>query len=100
MDNFNDQLRRTAETTGRADLANQCQGRALSEKEHELADALSAVFDELGHDFQAVAAALTERKIIKPLSGGTDWTALSLEQELQKINAELDAAYLEDGYGA
>ncbi|MGH6763669.1 MAG: recombinase-like helix-turn-helix domain-containing protein [Phyllobacterium sp.] len=97
---FNDQLARQAATTGRPALANQCRGRELTPHEQALADALSLIFGEKGHDFDVVAAELTRRGVSKPHSGGSDWTEASLEHELKIINAELDAAYLENGYGA
>ena len=37
---------------------------------------------------------------IRSSSGRPDWTAETLAAELQAINADLDAAYLENGFGA
>ena len=42
-----------------------------------------------------------EKGVVAPKSGRTDWTEeLLLAEELAAINAELDAAYAEAGYGA
>ena len=43
---------------------------------------------------------LTERGFAAPVSGRTDWTADLVHDELVAINAALDAAYAEHGYGA
>jgi hypothetical protein len=52
------------------------------------------------HDYTAVAAALAERALPAPMSGRTDWTEALLAEELTAINADLDAAYEANGYGA
>ncbi|MEL4072420.1 recombinase-like helix-turn-helix domain-containing protein [Ochrobactrum sp. GPK 3] len=97
---FNDMLSRHAEATGSASLAHQCRGRAMTPDEQALADVISAFYAEMGHDFQALAGELNRLEIAKPHSGGSQWTLEELENELKLINAELDAAYKENGYGA
>jgi hypothetical protein len=52
------------------------------------------------HDYAAVASALAAKGVVAPKSGRTDWTEALLAEELAAINAELDAAYAEHGYGA
>jgi len=100
MDAFKDRLSQRARDTGRPALAHQCRGRELTEAELALASALMDIYGSGTHDFDAVAEALTERKVAAPLSGATDWTAEKLNDELAGINAQLDAAYAENGYGA
>jgi hypothetical protein len=100
MDAFKDRLSQRAADTGRPALANQCRGRALDEREQALADALMSVYGEGSRDFTATAAGLAERGVIAPRSGRTDWNEQLLTEELTAINAELDAAYEADGYGA
>ena len=51
-------------------------------------------------DHAAVAVALAAKKVIAPMSGRTDWTGTLLADELAAINADLDTAYAEHGYGA
>jgi hypothetical protein len=81
-------------------LMHQSLGRALTQEERALADALEAVFRSGEQDFEDVARAL-ERNGVKRPSGATgSWTAAVLEQELAEINASLDAAYAENGIGA
>lgn len=81
-------------------LMHQSLGRAFTQEERALADALEAVFRSGEQDFEEVARAL-ERDGVKRPSGATgSWTAAALEQELAEINASLDAAYAENGIGA
>lgn len=100
MDAFKDRLSERAQDTSRPALAHQCRGRALSEAENTLASALMEIYRTGTHDFAQVAAALAERKVVAPLSGRVDWDLALLTDELVGINAELDAAYAEHGYGA
>ncbi|SMH38294.1 recombinase-like helix-turn-helix domain-containing protein [Maritimibacter sp. HL-12] len=100
MDAFRDRLSQRAHDTGRPALAHQCRGRDLTEAEKALASALMDIYGSGTHSFDAVAEALTERGIVAPLSGTSDWTAEKLDAELAGINAALDAAYAEHGYGA
>lgn len=100
IDAFKDRLSERARDTSRPALAHQCRGRELEAQEVALAEALVAVYGSVGHDFAKVAEALTERGTVAPKSGRTDWTEALLAEELTAINADLDAAYAERGYGA
>jgi hypothetical protein len=98
-DAFRD-LMAEARRTGRPELAHQSLGRPLSDREHALADALMAIHAGGITDPAGIAAALSGKGIAAPGSGRTVWTAALLEAELAAINADLDAAYLENGTGA
>lgn len=100
MDAFKDRLAQRAHDTGRPALANQCRGRELQPAEDALATALMEIFGSGIQDFATVAAELRNRGVTAPKSGRTDWTLDLLGEELEAINAELDAAYREHGYGA
>lgn len=100
MDAFKDRLSERARDTSRPALAHQSRGRALSEAEAALATALMEIFGAGVHDFAQVAAELSARKLAAPVSGRTDWSLALLTEELVAINADLDAAYAEHGYGA
>ena len=52
------------------------------------------------HDFGKVSAALSARGLAAPVSGRTDWSEALLTAEFATLNADLDAAYAENGYGA
>lgn len=81
------------------DLAHQCRGRDLSPAEEALADALMEVYTAGALGVEAVAAALAQKGVRSPSSGSTDWTAETLSQELAALNANLDRAYAENGFG-
>ena len=100
MDAFKDRLSERARDTGRPALAHQSRGRDLTADEQALASALMEIYADGTHDFAKVAAALTERGVTKPISGGSEWTEESLGTELAAINADLEDAYQEHGYGA
>lgn len=100
MDAFKDRLSQRARDTSRPALANQCRGRELDQGEQALADALMQVYGTGAHDFAAVARGLVDQGVVAPKSGRTDWTEALLAEELAAINAELEAAYAEHGYGA
>ena len=100
MDAFTDRLSQRARDTSRPALAHQCRGRELQPSEAALADALMEIYGAGAKDFEAVAAELAARRIEAPRSGRTDWTVALLHEELAATNAELDAAYAEQGYGA
>lgn len=100
MDAFKDRLAQRAADTSRLALAHQCRGRELEPQEADFATVLMEVYDAVGHEYHAVATALTERGFAAPVSGRTDWTADLVHDELVAINAALDAAYAEHGYGA
>ena len=100
IDAFKDRLSERARDTSRPALAHQCRGRELTEAEAALAEGLMAAYGAVGHDFAKVAAELSARGVAAPKSGRTDWDEALLADELKAINAELDAAYAEQGYGA
>ncbi len=77
----------------------QSRGRELTADEQALADALEAIFSKGIHDMEAVASELTAAAVPPPDSGA-EWTAESLAQRLAAINAEIDKAFEENGYGA
>ena len=81
-------------------LMHQSLGRALTQEERALADALEAVFRSGEQDFEEVARALERDGVKRPSGASGAWTAAALEQELAEINASLDAAYAENGIGA
>jgi hypothetical protein len=87
------------EAEGRA-LAHQSLGRAITPEEAALAEALSAIYAKGSHDFAAIAESLTRDKVVAPRSRRTDWTEALLLEELTAANADLDAAYEANGYGA
>jgi hypothetical protein len=97
---YGDSLSQHARDTGRPALAHQSLGRAITPQEAALAEALSTTYATGTHDFAAVAEALSRDKIVAPRSGRTDWTEALLAEELAAINADLDAAYEANGYGA
>ncbi len=92
MDAFKDRLAQRAADTSRPALAHQCRGRELEPQEADFATVLMEVYDAVGHEYDAVATALTERGFAAPVSGRTDWTADLVHDELVAINAALDAA--------
>lgn len=100
MDAFKDRLSQRARDTSRPALAHQCRGREVTPGEAALAAALMAIYAKGTHDYPAVAAALAAEGVVAPVSGRTDWTEALLAEELAAINADLDAAYAEAGYGA
>ena len=85
---------------GRPELANQSRGRPLSAVEDRFADALMAIYAEGVTGEAAIAAALAARDVVRPSSDRADWTADNLATELRSLNADLDAAYQENGFGA
>lgn len=100
MDAFKDRLSQRARDTSRPALAHQSLGRPLSEAEKALAAAMMEIMGARAEGFAAVAAQLRARGLVAPVSGRTDWDEALLMAELSAINADLDAAYLEHGYGA
>lgn len=89
-----------AQASGRPELAHQSLGRALSSAEEQFADALMAAYAEGASSAEEAARALAVRGIARPSTGATDWTADALVTELQSLNAGLDRAYSENGFGA
>lgn len=100
MDAFKDRLSQRARDTSRPALAHQSLGRALSGREQALATALMEVMGAGVHEFAAIAAELARRGVVAPISGRADWDQALLAAELAAINADLDAAYAVNGYGA
>lgn len=84
---------------GRTDLPHQSLGRELTAVEESLADALMEIYATGATGPEAVAAELTERGVVSPSSGKTEWTAKGLARELAALNADLDSAYEENGFG-
>jgi len=99
-DAFKDIMAAARAEPGRLELAHQSLGRPLAETELALADALMGIYAQGETDPTAVAAALCERGVVAPSSGKCQWTAQSLEAELQALNKELDAAYSQNGFTA
>ena len=93
-------LMEQAKTTGRPELAHQSLGRPLTEVESRLADALMNAYAEGAVGEQSIAEALLAKGVVRPSTGSVDWTAANLAAELQALNADLDAAYQENGLGA
>lgn len=100
LDAFKDRLSQRARDTSRPALAHQSLGRPLNEDELTLAEAMMTIMSSRAPDFAAVAEALAQRGIRAPVSGRTDWDLELLQAELQALNADLDTAYAEHGYGA
>ena len=78
----------------------QSRGRKLTAKEQEFADALETIFKSGVHDMDEVAVKLAEAGVTSPLDGSNDWTLATLHKTLETINASLDEAHQENGYGA
>ena len=89
-----------AQAAGRPELAHQSLGRTLSEVEERFADALMAVYAEGVSDGGQVAEALAAKGIARPSTGTADWTSEVLAAELLTLNADLDKAYEDNGFGA
>ncbi|WP_313136580.1 recombinase-like helix-turn-helix domain-containing protein [Paracoccus jeotgali] len=100
MDAFKDRLAQHGRDNARPALAHQCRGRELEPAEAALTEALMQIYAAGTHDYADVAVALTKQGVTAPRSGRTDWSEALLAQELAEINASLDAAYAEHGYGA
>ena len=100
MDAFKDRLSQHARDTSRPALAHQSLGRPLTEAEGALAAAMMEIMGTRQHDFAAIASELAARGVTAPVSGRRDWDLALLESELAALNADLDAAYAENGYGA
>lgn len=74
-------------------LGRQSLRRPLTAVEQALASALEKIFGAGVHDFAAVAAELTKAKVARPSGDKGDWTEQTLEEELARINADLDDHY-------
>jgi hypothetical protein len=84
---------------GRPELAHQSLGRTMTEAESALAAALMEIYADGVSGAADVAAALSKRAVLSPVSGHADWTADSLARDLAALNADFDAAYQENGFG-
>ena len=100
MDAFKDKISERAQDTNRPSLAHQGRGRELSSAELDLVSGLMKVYETGEHDFEKVVQGLAAKGVTAPISGRTDWTVDLLSEELTAINADLDAAYAEHGFGA
>lgn len=100
VDAFKDRLSQRARDTTRPALAHQTQGRGLTATEQDLADAMMQIMGSGAQDFSAVAEALRQRAVQAPVTGRVDWDLDLLQAELAALNADLDVAYAEHGYGA
>ena len=100
MDSFKDRLSQRARDTSRPALAHQSLGRPLTQAEAALAAAMMEIMGQNERDFAKVAEGLAACALPAPVSGRTDWDEALLAAELSALNADLDAAYLDNGYGA
>lgn len=89
-----------AQASGRPELAHQSLSRALTSDEDAFAEALMAIYADGTSGEVAVAEALNAKNVARPSSGNADWTAENLARELHALNADLDAAYQDNGFGA
>ncbi len=99
-DAFKAVLAAAKDELGRPELAHQSLGRALTAEEEALAAALMEIYAAGASGPDAIAAALTERRVKVPSTGKTAWTGDTLAQEFALLNADLDGAYQENGFGA
>ena len=99
-DAFRDVMVAARSQPGRRELAHQSPGRAITDAERALAEAMMAVYAAGAKGPEALAQGLAERGVTAPVSGRTDWDADLLDAELKALNASFDAAYAEHGIGA
>jgi hypothetical protein len=59
-----------------------------------LAEALERIFATGKHAIADVVVELQEHAVSRPSGATGEWSALVLEEELHRINASLDAAYI------
>jgi len=78
-------------------LGRQALGRSLTAIETELARALEAIFASGEHDLEKVARLLEQKSVKRPSGSAGVWTVDALGQELARINASLDEAYIANG---
>lgn len=81
-------------------LATQSRARSLTTEETALADALEQLFASGTHDFTEIAAQLSRQSVTIPGQSHSQWTLDILASTLHTINADLDRAYAENGFGA
>ncbi len=86
--------------SGRPELAHQSLGRPLTKPEDQLAEALMAAYADGAADQAALAETLAAKGVVRPSTGQPDWTPETLGAELKALDADHDAAYQENGFGA
>lgn len=99
-DAFKDRLSQRARDTTRPALAHQSRGRAFTDEEQALANAMMEILGGGVSDFAVVAEELSRRGVRAPISGGLEWSLDLLRSELSKLNEEFDTAYQRSGFGA
>lgn len=88
-----------ASQQGRQALAHQSLGREATPEEEAFADALMRIYARGVSGPEGVAAALSEEGVVSPVSGKTNWTAENVAADLAALNADLDKAYEQNGFG-
>jgi hypothetical protein len=83
-----------------AQLARQSLMRPLSADEQNLARALEAIFATGQHELGEVVRGLQLQGVKRPSGETGPWTLEVLEDELSKINEELDRLYLKSERGS
>jgi hypothetical protein len=81
----------------RAALGRQALGRSLTAGERDFASALEAIFQSGEHDLSKVAPLLEAKGVKRPSGSAGPWSLDVLWQELARINASLDEAYVANG---
>lgn len=99
-DAFRDVMMAARSQPGRRELAHQSPGRAITDAERALAEAVMAIYATGAKGAEALAKGLAERGVTAPVSGRTDWDAALIEAELTALNESYDTAYAEHGIGA
>lgn len=99
-DAFRDVMMAARSQPGRRELAHQSPGRAITQAETALAEAMMAIYATGAKGPDALAQGLAERGVTAPVSGRTDWDAALISEELKALNDSFDAAYAETGIGA
>jgi hypothetical protein len=74
--------------------ARQSLARELTPAESALAEALERIFAAGQHATAEVVSELQKHGVARPSGATGEWTASVLEEELRRINASLDAAYI------
>jgi len=99
-DAFRDVMNAARAQPGRAALAHQSAGRAVTAAEHALATALMEIYATGATGPGPIAAALSAMDVVAPISGRVDWDAALIEAELRALNDSYDTAYQDHGIGA
>lgn len=74
--------------------ARQSLARELTPAESALAEALERIFAAGQHATAEVVNELQKQAVARPSGATGEWTVSVLEEELRRINASLDAAYI------